>query len=1039
MANNVIEIVVKSTDQTGPGFKSASAEASKMSTAVKVAADKVKAAEATVKAATEETMASRKALTAEIQSSALKVQKAEKALADAINTSGKNSKEAKSAMADLVQERNKLESSSRKLKSSEDDLAAASKKLEGAQKELSESTDNIGREQDRTASRSDNLKKKFGEVATSAAGFIGAQVIASASQAFVGMISGSVEAASRLDESLNAVNVIFGNSASTVLSWGEKNAASFGLSKRAFNELATPLGAGLKNAGMSMSDVTKYTIDLTKRASDMSSVFGGSVTDAMEAIQSGLRGEADPLERFGVGLSAAAVDAHGLSMGLGKADKDLDKIKASSIRAELAQLKYNDAVKKHGAASVEAKTAQAGLIGAQSSLEKATKGSAIKLTDQEKMLARIDLLMKQTASTENDFIKTSDTLANSQKAGSAEIENLQAKIGAKLIPTVLKLRKAQYELVEVIDTKVMPVLDKFSAWAEKNPTIIKGAALVIGGVLVAAFTAWAAAATAAAAATFAATWPVIAIVAAVAALAAGLVYAYTHFEGFKKVADTFASILRENVWPIIKTVGEFLGTVLVAYLQFAALAFTYLAQGALTAFGFILHAAAVTFGWIPGIGDKLVAADEAFGTFKDSVNAKLESIQKDIVVSIDGESGGVDATIASVRNKLYNLTKHAVTIPIAAGTYGQGLGVYKATGGVVGTAATGGVRSNKVMVGEHGPEIVDLPTGSRVSSNPDTMRILNDLGKGLRTGIAGSEKTLVAAIDKLMEDVKHTGNKGAEKIITSYKKKLVEVAKRRDAADDELQKVLTDARKKYVDYVESTKAGVISGSGGAAQSTNFGAITGAMQKQVAAADEFAKILTQLKKAGLDKTSMEQLITAGPDKGLGAARAILGSGGGGVRQLAGLQASLVKSGTAVGTAGAETLYRQGITDAQNKLANNKVIDRLTADMDDIANAMIKALKKKIKGLATGGVVSSAATGGVRSNRVLVGEQGPELVDLPIGSRVSSHADSARMSSAGSGGMGLQIEWVGGNAGDEFMSWLRKNIRVRGGNVQSVLGV
>ena len=34
--------------------------------------------------------------------------------------------------------------------------------------------------------------------------------------------------------------------------------------------------------------------------------------------------------------------------------------------------------------------------------------------------------------------------------------------------------------------------------------------------------------------------------------------------------------------------------------------------------------------------------------------------------------------------------------------------------------------------------------------------------------------------------------------------------------------------------------------------------------------------------------------------------------------------------------------------------------------------------------------------------------------------------------------LQIEWVGTNGGDELLSWIRKNIRIRGGNVQNVLG-
>jgi hypothetical protein len=37
----------------------------------------------------------------------------------------------------------------------------------------------------------------------------------------------------------------------------------------------------------------------------------------------------------------------------------------------------------------------------------------------------------------------------------------------------------------------------------------------------------------------------------------------------------------------------------------------------------------------------------------------------------------------------------------------------------------------------------------------------------------------------------------------------------------------------------------------------------------------------------------------------------------------------------------------------------------------------------------------------------------------------------MLSQGNGSSRLEIEWVGGNAGDEFMNWLKKNIRIRGG--------
>ncbi|MFJ3037709.1 hypothetical protein [Streptomyces tendae] len=52
----------------------------------------------------------------------------------------------------------------------------------------------------------------------------------------------------------------------------------------------------------------------------------------------------------------------------------------------------------------------------------------------------------------------------------------------------------------------------------------------------------------------------------------------------------------------------------------------------------------------------------------------------------------------------------------------KGFGM-KASGGIVGGAATGGARGSWTMVGEHEPELVRLPFGSRVYSGPDTRRM----------------------------------------------------------------------------------------------------------------------------------------------------------------------------------------------------------------------------------------------------------------------------------------------------------------------------
>ncbi|WP_333743838.1 phage tail protein [Streptomyces ardesiacus] len=54
----------------------------------------------------------------------------------------------------------------------------------------------------------------------------------------------------------------------------------------------------------------------------------------------------------------------------------------------------------------------------------------------------------------------------------------------------------------------------------------------------------------------------------------------------------------------------------------------------------------------------------------------------------------------------------------------KGFGM-KAAGGIIG-AASGGIRSNRTWVGEHGPELLDLPAGARVWSAPDSRRMVRD-------------------------------------------------------------------------------------------------------------------------------------------------------------------------------------------------------------------------------------------------------------------------------------------------------------------------
>jgi hypothetical protein len=86
--------------------------------------------------------------------------------------------------------------------------------------------------------------------------------------------------------------------------------------------------------------------------------------------------------------------------------------------------------------------------------------------------------------------------------------------------------------------------------------------------------------------------------------------------------------------------------------------------------------------------------------------------------------------------------------------------------------------------------------------------------------------------------------------------------------------------------------------------------------------------------------------------------------------------------------------------------------------NVVRHAISVAKSLIPGRASGGNVSStAAGGGARGGQVLVGEQGPEIVDLPFGSHVNSNADSRRIGmGSGGGGGGVHFHFHGPVYGD-----------------------
>jgi len=291
-----------------------------------------------------------------------------------------------------------------------------------------------------------------------------------------------VNAASDFEESMNAVNVIFGESDQVLHDWYETSEYASSMSQTNFNELATTGGALLQNLGFDADGAAGEMLKLTERAVDLGSVFNKDTSVALEAIQSGLKGEMDPLEQFGVKLNAAAIEAKALQMGLADATVDMYAVDAAMLKADeaalnltKAQQNYNEVLEKYPEDSMEAQEAALKLEKAQQNQEKALRGieeamagQTEELDDAAKAQATLALFYEQTDKVANDYINTQDSFANQMKQVETDISNLAKELGTMLMPYIIELMG-----------HVRGLIDRFKELSPEQQKVI----LIVGGII----------------------------------------------------------------------------------------------------------------------------------------------------------------------------------------------------------------------------------------------------------------------------------------------------------------------------------------------------------------------------------------------------------------------------------------------------------------------------------------------------------------------------------------------------------------------------
>lgn len=209
------------------------------------------------------------------------------------------------------------------------------------------------------------------------AGF-GATTMAASAVAGVGLYK-LANAASAVSEQLSATGVVFGKSLVPGLErYASTAAATAGISKALALQVSNNFGTMGKAAGLTGEDLSGFSTQLTQLGGDLASFKDTTVDEALAAIQSGLQGESEPLRRYGVFLDDATLKTRAMTLGI-----------------------YDG----NGA-----------------------------LTTQQRILAAQAEIMAQSSDAQGDFVRTSDSLANRQRALAAEFENTKAAVGEGLVP-----------------------------------------------------------------------------------------------------------------------------------------------------------------------------------------------------------------------------------------------------------------------------------------------------------------------------------------------------------------------------------------------------------------------------------------------------------------------------------------------------------------------------------------------------------------------------------------------------------------------------
>jgi phage-related protein len=467
---------------------------------------------------------------------------------------------------------------------------------------LDSSQFNSGIEQ--ASSKVGSLKGKMSEIGQGLKD-VGTKMTA-AGVAMVASVGGIVAKGAEWSASVESTQFLYNNLDKTVqksISTNAKSAKSLGMTEQQYKKNATTIATYYKNMGLAGEESAKLSQNTMTLSADLAAVADVPVDEALRDVKSALMGNYEAVDKYGVSLSANALENSEYVKSLGK--------------------KWNQ------------------------------------LSENEKMMAAYNEITRQSSSAQGLAKQEASSFGMQMKLLKESIGETVGQLGSALLPILEPIVKKFQEVTE----KVSEWVKENPKLAQAILMVVGGLGLFLAvvGPLVAAV----GLITMGIAGLSAVSWPVVGAVAAITAVIVGLVaagiYLYTHWEEVKAKAIEIWDAIKEGVSNAVSALGDFISATWDGIKAFLSTCWELIKSAANTVWNGIKTVISTAINIIKTIITTVFNAIKLYiTTVFNTIKSLTTSVWNGIKTVINSACNTVKSTVSNVFNGLKNTVKNAL-------------------------------------------------------------------------------------------------------------------------------------------------------------------------------------------------------------------------------------------------------------------------------------------------------------------------------------------------------------------------------------------